>query len=73
MTAMKLPEHIEITGAMPAAYAAILTPQALAFVAKLSRKFETRRRDLMAQRARRQAGFDAGKLPDFLPSAALSS
>ncbi len=67
MTAMKLPEHIEITGAMPAAYAAILTPQALVFVAKLSRKFETRRRDLMAQRTRRQAGFDAGKLPDFLP------
>ncbi len=67
MTAMKLPEQVEILGATPTAYAEILTPQALAFVAKLARKFEPRRRDLMAQRARRQAGFDAGELPDFLP------
>ena len=67
MTTMKLPEQVEILGATPTAYAEILTPQALAFVAKLARKFETRRRDLMAHRARRQAGFDAGQLPDFLP------
>ena len=48
-------------------FAEILTPQALAFAAKLARKFEARRRELMALRARRQAEFDAGKLPDFLP------
>ncbi len=61
-----VPEGIEILGATPAPYSEILSPQALIFVAKLSRKFETRRRDLMAQRALRQAEFDAGKLPDFL-------
>ena len=67
MTTMKLPEQVEILGATPTTFAEILTPQALAFVAKLARKFETRRRELMAQRARRQTGFDAGQLPDFLP------
>ena len=61
-----LPEGVEIIGPMPAAYAEILTPQALVFVAKLARKFEGRRRELMALRARRQAEFNAGKLPDFL-------
>jgi malate synthase len=45
----------------------ILTPEALAFVAKLSRKFEARRRELMAMREKRQQGFDQGHLPDFLP------
>jgi malate synthase len=67
MSTSNLPEGIAITGAMPAAYQQILTPQAVAFVAKLARKFEQRRRELMAQRVRRQAEFDAGKLPDFLP------
>ena len=61
-----LPEGVEIIGPMPAAYGEILTPQALVFVAKLARKFEGRRRELMALRARRQAEFNAGKLPDFL-------
>jgi len=67
MTTTQLPEGIAILGSMPAAYEQILTPQAVAFVAKLARKFEPRRRELMAQRARRQTEFDAGKLPDFLP------
>jgi malate synthase len=68
MTATRYPEGIEILAPVPAAYSEILSPQAMAFVAKLARKFETRRRDLMAQRVVRQAQFDAGKLPDFLPS-----
>ena len=67
MSTSNLPEGITIQGPMTAAYAQILTPQALAFVAKLARKFEAQRRQLMAQRVRRQAEFDAGKLPDFLP------
>jgi len=61
-----LPAGIEIRADMTPEFAAILTPQALAFVAKLARKFEARRRELMAARTRRQAEFDAGKLPDFL-------
>ena len=44
-----------------------LTPQALSFVAKLARKFEPRRLALVAARGARQAKFDAGLLPDFLP------
>lgn len=67
MTATPLPEGIAILGPMPAAYEQILTPQAITFVAKLARKFETRRRELMALRVKRQAEFDTGKLPDFLP------
>ena len=49
------------------AYAEILSAPALEFIAKLARQFEPRRRELLAQRAQRQAEFDAGKLPDFLP------
>lgn len=67
MTATALPEGIAILGPIPAAYEQILTPQAITFVAKLARKFENRRRELMAQRVKRQAEFDIGKLPDFLP------
>ena len=62
-----LPKGIDIRGQVTPAFAKILDAQALAFVAKLARKFEGRRRELMAARARRQAEFDAGKLPDFLP------
>jgi len=66
MTAPKLPDGVEIIGPMPAALSEILTSQAIAFVAKLSRKFEVRRRELMDRRTQRQREFDAGKLPDFL-------
>ena len=62
-----LPQGVEILGKVTPQYAEILTPQALALVAGLARKFEARRRELMALRARRQTEFDAGKLPDFLP------
>ena len=62
-----LPQGVEILGKVTPQYAEILTPQALAFLAGLARKFEARRRELMALRAKRQAEFDAGKLPDFLP------
>ena len=62
-----LPQGVEILGKIMPQYAEILAPQALAFVATLARKFEGRRRELMAARARRQSEFDAGKLPDFLP------
>ena len=64
---MRAPAAIEIRGRLTPAFTEILDAQALAFVAKLARKFEGRRRELKADRARRQAEFDAGKLPDFLP------
>ena len=49
------------------AFARILTPEALGLVQMLSRRFETRRRELMARRETVQARIDAGTLPDFLP------
>jgi malate synthase len=62
-----LPAGVEITGPITPQFAEILTPEALAFVAKLHRAFEARRQELLAARAARQKEFDAGKLPDFLP------
>ncbi|HEY7742170.1 MAG TPA: malate synthase A [Burkholderiales bacterium] len=62
-----LPAGVELYGRLTPACAEILDARALAFVAKLARKFEPRRRDLLAARARRQAEFDAGRMPDFLP------
>ncbi|MCC6869248.1 MAG: malate synthase A [Burkholderiales bacterium] len=59
---------IVITGPITPDYAQILTPEALAFVARLVRAFGPRRTELMAARAARQKEFDAGKLPDFLAS-----
>src|SRR5437763_10030590 len=60
-------QDIQVGGRVTAEFAQILTPQALDFVAKLHRAFETRRQELLARRAARQKEFDAGKLPDFLP------
>ncbi|HXT02505.1 MAG TPA: malate synthase A [Elusimicrobiota bacterium] len=45
--------------------AAVLAPDALAFVADLERRFGARRRELLAKRRERQARLDAGELPDF--------
>ncbi len=63
----RMPEGVEILGKITSDGAEILTPSALTFVAKMARKFEARRRDLLQRRVERQADFDAGKLPDFLP------
>src|SRR3970282_2325926 len=62
-----LPKAVSVEGALTPAFAEILTPEALAFVADLHREFEPRRQQLLAARAARQKEFDAGKLPDFLP------
>ncbi len=67
MNQSHIPDGIEILGKITPTFSEILTPQALAFIAKLARKFESRRRELLALRHQRQAEFDSGKLPDFLP------
>ncbi|HUN70505.1 MAG TPA: malate synthase A [Burkholderiales bacterium] len=61
-----LPDGVCITAPISPEFASILTPEALAFVAKLHRQFESRRQELLARRAARQEKFDAGMLPDFL-------
>ena len=61
-----MPAGLSISGKMTPEYAALLTPAALAFFAKLATKFEPIRQTLLAARAVRQKEFDAGALPDFL-------
>jgi malate synthase len=61
------PSSVEISGAIEPGYERVLTGGALEFVAALVRRFEPERRRLMEHRAARQAGWDAGALPDFLP------
>jgi malate synthase len=43
----------------------VLTPEAVAFVTELERRFGRRRRELLEARAERQARIDTGELPDF--------
>ncbi|HSM99729.1 MAG TPA: malate synthase A [Rudaea sp.] len=62
---------VEITGRTRPGYESILSPAALALLADLHRRFDVRRRALLAARAQRQARFDAGELPDFLPETRL--
>ena len=64
------PEGVEVNGEITPEFAEILNPQALEFVAKLARRFDSRRRELLARRVERQTQLDAGTLPDFLPETA---
>ena len=61
-----LPKDVSISGRITPEFAQVLTPEALTFVAKLHRRFESRRQELLARRAARQKAFDAGAKPDFL-------
>jgi malate synthase len=61
-----LPQGVSISGPISKDFSQILTPEALGFVAKLHRKFESRRQELLARRAARQKEFDGGAKPDFL-------
>jgi malate synthase len=66
MDAIRIPDRVEIVGPVSSASSTLLTSAAVAFVAKLAREFEPRRRELLARRLQRQKDFDSGKLPDFL-------
>jgi malate synthase len=61
-----LPQGVSLSGKVTSDFAQILTPEALGFVAKLHRSFESRRQELLSRRAARQREFDPGALPDFL-------
>ena len=60
-------DGIEIFGSVPEEFANILTPEALQFIGRLAREFESRRRELLEERTKRQLEIDNGKLPGFLP------
>src|ERR1700736_4216520 len=66
MSAPAYAPGIDITGRITSDYAEILTPDAVAFAARLQRTFGSRREELLASRAMRQRAFDAGELPGFL-------
>ena len=65
MTHYAPPAGMQVTGRFSPEYAEILTPEALAFLARLHRNFDARRLQLLQRRAQRQ--LDGGVLPDFLP------
>src|SRR4051812_36551898 len=61
-----LPSGVSISGRITPEFTQILPPETLELVAKLHRRFEPRRQELLAGRAARQKAFDAGAKPDFL-------
>ena len=63
---LSTPDGVEVVGALQEGYDAILTEDALAFIAGLHRAFDARRKELLQRRDERQVEFDNGALPDFL-------
>jgi malate synthase len=59
-------EGVEFTAPIPDEFAEIVTPEAVEFVAKLSREFNGRVEEILQERAERQERIDAGEMPDFL-------
>jgi len=67
----RLPDGIQISAPVTEAFASrVLTPDALALVAQLHRKYEGRRQELLAARAARAKRLDAGERPNFLAETA---
>ena len=69
-SSIRTPDGTETTGPISEPFSQILTPEALAFVAKLHRNFNGRRKELLERREERQAQIDRGQYPDFLPETA---
>jgi malate synthase len=63
-------EPIELRGPVQGRASEVLTPEALAFVARLEGEFGARRIELLRLRDQRQARLDAGELPRFLDTTA---
>src|SRR6185437_12388340 len=57
---------VELKGAIKPGYERVVTPEAMAFVVELQRKFGAERKRLLARRVEVQAKLDAGWKPDFL-------
>src|SRR5215218_9258874 len=66
-TQKRFEEGVEFTSPIPDEFEDILTPEAVEFVAKLSREFRGRVEEILQRRAERQERIDAGEMPDFLP------
>ena len=70
MTDASVLSAIEVLGPVDGRAVEILTPEALEFLGELHRRFDGRRRELLAARRARQSRYDAGERPDFLPETA---
>jgi malate synthase len=57
---------VELLAPVNESYSAILTPEAVAFVADLQRTFNSRRKALLEARYARQKKIEGGERPDFL-------
>ncbi|HJQ57213.1 MAG TPA: malate synthase A, partial [Vineibacter sp.] len=68
MAALQLPAGVEFAGTLKPGFETILTPEALAFVVELQRRFNPTREALLAARSERQKRLDGGEKPDFLPA-----
>src|SRR5690606_8635592 len=66
-TTVPTPAGVAVRGALEPRFEEILTQDALAFLADLQRRFDQRRRDLLAARVEADARVRNGELPDFLP------
>jgi malate synthase len=65
--AIAVPAGVEINGAIKPGFETVLTPEAVAFIVDLQRRFNPTREQLLAARVERQKKLDAGQKPDFLP------
>ena len=59
-------EDVQVLASNVPDAARVLTPEAVAFVAKLEREFGEQRRHLLNKRVARQIEINTGKMPDFL-------
>ena len=67
---LTLPAGMQINAPLLPEFDKVLTPEALALVAKLHRQFEPRRQALLAARAQQAQALDDGAQLDFLPETA---
>jgi malate synthase len=63
-------EAVQIAGCFTHPQELLLSKGAVRFLLELDSAFERRRQSLLKERRERQAAFDRGELPDFLPSTA---
>src|SRR5207248_4567616 len=61
------PPGVQLRGELAPAFLEIVSPEALAFVAKLQRAFGNRREECLQRRQDRQVALDRGEALDFLP------
>ena len=66
-TEIQSPLGLTITGDNKERYKEILTPEAMDFLLALHERFNQRRKRLLIERQVRQAAYDAGEVPEFLP------